>query len=158
MSKESWRELYEKFQTPLEKLQFLNGLSELSWDDCQDAWFESNKLMPQIAAQLSAAEKENEVLQERLKELRYSVSACANGHSWIPGGVVCPFCERDSLKAKLAVAVGALETINDNSWYLNGFVPEESEQNRHYILVDRINAVRTVSTEALKAINGGDTE
>ena len=39
----------------------------------------------------------------------------------------------DELEEKLAVAVKAFETINDDSWYLNGFVPEENEQNRRYV-------------------------
>lgn len=82
MSKESWRELYEKFQTPLEKLQFLNGLSELSWDDCQDAWFESNKLMPQIAAQLSAAEKERDSLKSKLAVAVEALEWYANPNHW----------------------------------------------------------------------------
>lgn len=47
-----WTESYEKMRSPLERFQYLVGLSELSWQDCQDAWFESVKLIPQIAKEL----------------------------------------------------------------------------------------------------------
>lgn len=161
MNKESWRELYEKFQTPLEKLQFLNGLSELSWDDCQDAWFESNKLMPQIAAHLSAAEKERDELKielekERMRLAGAGVAAMLNTEDakvnrigrdspyWSASyGDVCDAVDREiSLRKKLAVAVTCLEKIG-------------AEISSHTPQPDRYS-MREWAREALKAINGGE--
>jgi hypothetical protein len=42
--------------TPIEKFEYLAGLADLSWHDCQDAWFESRQLIPKIAPYLRELE------------------------------------------------------------------------------------------------------
>jgi len=57
----------EQFKTSAEKFEYLSGLSELSWDDCQDAWFASKKLIPEVAKELRLAADREKVLVEALR-------------------------------------------------------------------------------------------
>ncbi len=60
----------EKLTSPIERFQFLSGLSDLSWDDCCDAWFEARKLLPSLAEYAKDAEARGRAagLEEALKE------------------------------------------------------------------------------------------
>jgi hypothetical protein len=51
-----WRKTYEAMTTPIEKFEYLAGLADLSWHDCQDAWFESRQLIQKIAPYLRELE------------------------------------------------------------------------------------------------------
>jgi hypothetical protein len=61
-------------KTPIEKFQYLSGLSQLSWEDAQDAWFESNKLIPEIAEYVKSIEEERDEARENSN--RFQMEAC----------------------------------------------------------------------------------
>ena len=65
--REFWRKMYEKMSSPIDKFKYLCGLKELSWEDCQDAWFESQKLMPEIASAFDAVVAERDALAAELE-------------------------------------------------------------------------------------------
>lgn len=75
--REFWRDVYEKLECPLEKFQFLCGLKELSWEDCQDSWFESQKIMPDIVVAYDAIARKLEQAEEDVRFYRKEwESAC----------------------------------------------------------------------------------
>lgn len=53
-----WTETYEMMANPVEKLQYLAGLSDLSWNDCIEAWFEAKKQIPEVAKHVQQLEAE----------------------------------------------------------------------------------------------------
>lgn len=49
-----WRETLAKFKSSADKFQYLSGLSKLSWDDCQDAWYGALELIPEVSKEIVA--------------------------------------------------------------------------------------------------------
>lgn len=59
-----------KYKTSAEKFQYLSVLADLSWEDCQDAWFASRQLIPEIAKELTELanlRERNASLESRLR-------------------------------------------------------------------------------------------
>lgn len=52
MANESWRMTFEQMNGSAQKFEYLSGLADLSWSDCQDAWFEARKLIPEVAKEV----------------------------------------------------------------------------------------------------------
>jgi len=59
----------DQFSNSAEKFEYLSGLSELSWDDCQDVWFAAKKLIPEVAKELRLAAEREKVLQKQILQL-----------------------------------------------------------------------------------------
>lgn len=94
-----WREDYRQFKSPIEKFQFLCGLKELSWEDCQDAWFESQKIMPDIAKSY----------EEAIDEVRRLRDALESAKGWVVTHVMQTYSkvasdEADDIEAIIAKA------------------------------------------------------
>lgn len=84
-----WTESYEQMRTPLERFEYLTGLSDLSWDDCCDAWLEAKRQIPEVTAQLAAARAEVEEMK-----VEHAV--------WEKHSLVQIVSERDALRAEVA--------------------------------------------------------
>jgi len=78
--REWWRQIFEEMDSPIDKFKFLCGLKNLSWNECQDAWFESQKLMPEIAAAYDLLQKKLEIAIHAL-ELYSNKTFYEGGHN-----------------------------------------------------------------------------
>lgn len=109
--REFWRKMYEKMSSPIDKFKYLCGLKELSWEDCQDAWFESQKLMPEIASAFDAVVAERDALAAQLAELRLAKPNAGSTDTLTEKYRLRR--ERDQLKAELAEAKAELARLKN---------------------------------------------
>lgn len=107
-----WTETYDKMTSPLEKLQYLNGLSGLSWEDCQDAWFESNQLMPKIAEALASLEARVKGLEAHVAKQREHLDGRMERNGWY-------IAENARLRKALETARRYIE-MNGGGWTKGG--------------------------------------
>jgi chromosome segregation ATPase len=68
-----WRATLDSFGSVQEKFEYLTGLSNLSWDDCCDAWFEAKKLIPEVAAENARLKSKLAEKDTELKKLKESM-------------------------------------------------------------------------------------
>lgn len=79
-----------EFEHPIDEFNYLIGLKDLSWDDCQDAWYRTVKLMPEIEAEyqrvLNLLSEALDNLKKTIKENTKFINEgrCKDGHDWEP--------------------------------------------------------------------------
>lgn len=99
------------FKTSIEKFQYLIGLKNLSWQDCQDAWFASVKLMPKIEKEFTALQARCEKLEEAIKgnahALGYAFGLVQRRHDVDEG--MKQLCKKASADIKAIISGQALE-------------------------------------------------